>query len=264
MRFCTFASGSAGNSYYLEAAGTSVLLDCGIAGRRIHQGLQALGTSAEALSAICLTHEHIDHVQSIRMMARAAGSAQVFASPGTLAAVGDKVAAHQQRPLAAGESVQVGAIQIDAFALSHDAVEPTGFSFLAEGRRVTVITDTGYVTPEMNVLLAETDLAVLEANHEYNILMMGPYPYSLKQRIAGEKGHLSNEAAGGCLCQMVQNRQREGRVQVLLAHLSKENNTPEQALLTVQNILFEEDIVVGRDLELTVLRRDTEGPLIEF
>ncbi len=129
---------------------------------------------------------------------------------------------------------------------------------------MTIVTDTGCISEEIFAQVKDADLLVLEANHEVNILRMGAYPYPLKRRILSDRGHLSNEAAGECLCRMLQCRESgKAAPQVLLAHLSRENNTPEQAYLTVRNVLFEQDYYIDKDLTVRIIERDLAGPLVE-
>lgn len=263
MEFCSLASGSTGNCYLVKSKEAALLIDVGISGRKIAEGLCEKGLSPEEISAILLTHEHIDHVKSLRMLAGRTGG-QVYASGGTLEAVADKIKADQRLRASCGESFTVGDMEIKPFNLSHDAAEPFGYSVLCGGRKLTVVTDTGCISEEIFAELADADLLVLEANHEVNILKMGAYPYALKRRILGDTGHLSNEAAGECLCRMLRERGREqGAPKVALAHLSKDNNTPGQAYLTIRNILNEEDFYFDKDLVLTVLERDKASDFIE-
>ena len=264
LAFCSFASGSSGNCYMIRSEKTTVLMDVGIAGKYVLAGLERNGLEIEDVDGILLTHEHTDHVQSLRMIGRKAENAEVHASRGTLLSVKDKLPAGRVHEVRIDEDFYIGDILVIPFDLSHDATEPMGYSLLAGDRQVTVVTDTGYLTDEIMHHIRTADLLVLEANHEVNILKMGPYPWPLKQRILGEEGHLSNETAAGAVCEMLRNR-REGRPvpKILLAHLSRENNTPQQAYITVQNILFEKGVYVNRDLELSVLPRDEESPLIE-
>lgn len=265
LSFYTLASGSSGNSYLIQSSEATILLDVGITGKRIIAGIEKFNKSMDQVDGIMLTHEHIDHVRNIRMISRKSVNAKVYGSAGTLEAISDKVNEDSLVYIQQTRSFTVKDINVTTFNLSHDASEPVGFSFEKEGKRITVITDTGIILEEMEPIIEDTDLLVLEANHEVNILMMSErYPYSLKNRIRGDKGHLSNESAGQCLLNMLQGRKKEGMPKVYLAHLSKESNTPSHALLTVRNILAEEGFLVDRDLELNVLERDKEGPLVEI
>ena len=267
LQFYSFASSSSGNCYMVRSENTILLVDVGIAGKHVLAGLSEKGVSPEEVDGILLTHEHVDHVKSLRMISKKAHQAGVYASKGTFACVGDKVDERCIRPVQAQTPFKIGDIKVKPFRLSHDAAEPMSYSFCKDDKQITIVTDTGYVSEEVFDQVKEADLLVLEANHEVNILKMGAYPYSLKRRILGDEGHLSNEAAGKCLCEMLNHRraqQREDVPKVILAHLSKENNTPGQAYLTIRNILFEEDYYIDKDLELDVALREEVGKNVEI
>lgn len=278
---------------------TVLLIDTGIAGRRIITELSEQGLCEEDIKGILLTHEHIDHVKSLKMLARKAINASVYASPGTLLAVADKIDTGRAQAVQAEEGFSIGDITVVPFRISHDAAEPLGYSLIHGGRQLTVVTDTGCISEEIFRHIAGADLLVLEANHEVNILKMGSYPYTLKRRILGDEGHLSNEAAGDCLCRMLKARRKNGASEkggngagaaaefgtlekkngqqkensseavlqeiprVMLAHLSKDNNTPGQAYLTIRNILFESDFYINRDLKLDIASRDESSVCME-
>ena len=282
FHFCSFASGSTGNCYMAKTETTVLLIDTGIAGRKIIAELTERGICEEDVNGILVTHEHIDHVKSLKMLARKAINASVYGSSGTLQAVADKIDGDKAQIVRAGEGFLIGDITVIPFWISHDAAEPFGYSLLHGGRQLTVVTDTGYISEEIYRHIAKADLLVLEANHEVNILKMGAYPYSLKRRILGDEGHLSNEAAGDCLCRMLKERKQGGSGEgaedgqdkggyilqkppkVILAHLSKDNNTPGQAYLTVRNILFEADLYINKDLELDIASRDKSSVCMEI
>lgn len=266
LQFCSFASGSSGNCYLVRSEDTILLVDVGITGKRVLSGLEEKEIKPEQVNGILITHEHVDHVRSLRMIAKKAENAVVYSSAGTLAEVDDKLPADRSYPIETGKPFSIGDICVKPFRLSHDAIEPVGYSFAQGGKQITVITDTGCLSEEILSHAVEADLLVLEANHEVNILKMGTYPYSLKRRILGDEGHLSNETAGKCLCKVLQRRKKSGKEtapEVLLAHLSKENNTPGQAYLTIRNILFEEDFFIDKDLKLNIAGRDEVSQYIE-
>lgn len=264
FKFLSAASGSSGNCYILRTEETAVLIDVGTTGKRIIEGLSEMGLSPENVDGILVTHEHTDHVKSLKMIGKKASSARIYGSSETLHAVGETAPEERFFEVEPGAAFAVGDMKIRAFSLSHDAAGPLGYSVASGDKMCTVVTDTGCITEEMFGYIRESDLLVLEANHEVNVLMMGSYPYYLKQRIVGDKGHISNETAGSALCRMLRERRNGNTPKVILAHLSRENNTPEQAFLTVKNMLFEEDFLVGRDLFLDVAKRDQVGHIIEI
>ena len=263
LKFCSFASGSSGNCYMVKSEHTTLLVDVGITGKRVFAGLEERGVTPEEIDGILITHEHIDHVRSLRMVSKKASNAGVFASNGTLNVIADKIPEERAYGVPNESPFYIGDIRVNPFHLSHDAAEPTGYSFAHDGRQVTIVTDTGFVSEEIFHQVESEDLLILEANHEVNILKMGAYPYPLKRRILGDEGHLSNEAAGHCLCQMLKKRVHDKIPHVVLAHLSKENNTPGQAYLTIRNILFEEDFYIDKDLKLDIANRDEVSPFVE-
>ncbi|MCH3954149.1 MAG: MBL fold metallo-hydrolase [Eubacterium sp.] len=262
LEFCSFASGSSGNCYLVRSDSTSLLVDVGIAGKHILSGLKKCGMEAPDVDGILLTHEHTDHVKSIRMMGRKASNAEIYSTAGTLDCVRDKLPEDRATAIDRNQHFTVGNIEIQAFPISHDAADPVAYTFRCDGRMLSIMTDTGIVTDEMFQHIQPSDTAVLEANHEVNILRVGPYPYPLKQRILGDHGHLSNETAGNTVCRLLEEHKSDHMPRIVLAHLSHQNNTPEQAFLTVRNILFEDDYYVGKDLNLSVARRSEPTPLL--
>ena len=155
-----------------------------------------------------------------------------------------------------------GDIEVTPFKIYHDAEEPVAYSFQRGGKKLSIVTDTGIVTEAILDAIKDSDLLVLESNHEVNILLYGRYPYTVKRRILSDVGHLSNEAAGNCILDFLKDIDRRKVPKILLAHLSQENNTPQQAYITVKNILEEEDFYVGKDLYLGVVLKDQLSELM--
>ena len=264
LKFCSFASSSSGNSYLVESENTKLLVDVGIAGKKILGGLRENHIEPEEINGILITHEHIDHVKSVRMLSRKAVNAKVYATQGTASQISDKVEEEKLHIIDTEYPFTIGDIMVKPFNLSHDAAEPVGYVLEHNGKKISIITDTGYISEEIFRETYDSDFFVLEANHEINILKMGSYPYRLKQRILGNFGHLSNEAAGAYICRIIRKRKKDTMPpKIVLAHLSSENNTPSQAYLTIRNILFEEDLMIGRDLELGVILKDEMSSLME-
>ncbi|MBE6025409.1 MAG: MBL fold metallo-hydrolase [Firmicutes bacterium] len=265
LGFCSLASGSSGNCYLIKSDNTNLLLDAGISCKAIQAGLESLGISLKDIDGIFITHDHIDHIKGIKTLLKKT-SCPLYASRGTLEALVEKISPLPYERLievVTDEEIGVGDIKAMPFDLSHDTEEPKTFTFTKDGAKVCVVTDTGYVSDDIFDNIKDADILALESNHERNILLYGSYPYSLKLRILSDVGHLSNEACAHCLTEVLRYRRIRKRfsedggvLKVFLAHLSKENNTPEQALITVRNALEEEGFIVGKDLELKVLSRD--------
>lgn len=261
LKFCSFASGSSGNSYLVKDDNTAVLIDAGISGKRILQGLEETDTPREMVSALLITHEHIDHVQSIPVLTKRIPDLSVYANQATWENIERPVPQDCRHIFETGQDFRIGDLTIRPFPVPHDAAEPVGFSVYGDDRQISICTDVGYITDEIREEIQDADLLLLEANHEREMLLMGRYPYPLKQRILGDEGHLSNVSAGECLGEIV--GRREKKRQVLLGHLSRENNDPHVAMLAVRNTLQEQEIFVGGDLEITVARRDERSRLFE-
>ena len=272
LRFCSFASGSTGNCYLLKTENTNLLVDVGIAGKRVIEGLSSCAVKPEQIDGILVTHEHTDHIKSLRMIAKKAVNGKIYTSEGTAYSVNEKLPmlADKIRITDTAASFKVGDIEVEAFSLSHDAEDPVGFSVHSGGKRVTIITDTGVATKQMLSIAAKSDLLVLEANHEVNILHCSSYPYELKRRILSDYGHLSNDAAAEFIYEVDKLRKNGGgenkseKQKILLAHLSKENNSPMQAMLTIKNRLFEEDMIAGEDYLMNSLSADVATRLLEI
>ena len=261
LKFCSFASGSSGNSYLIKNKETSILVDAGISGKRILAGLEATGTPRESVAALLVTHEHSDHVLSLPVMTKRIPGLEVYANEATWENIDRPVPEERRRIFSTGETFQIGDMSIRSFSVPHDAAEPVGFSVSSGKSKISIVTDAGYITEEIYAEVADADLLLLEANHEKEMLLMGSYPYPLKQRILGDEGHLSNISAGEALGRII--REIDKRRQILLGHLSGENNDPHVALLTVENTLMEQEIYTGGDTRISVASRHEMSPLFE-
>lgn len=254
LQFCSFASGSSGNCYLVKNDDTALLIDAGISGKKIFNGLEETGTDFEDVRGLLVTHEHIDHVKSLPIVTKKLPNIRVYANEPTWNSIERPVPEDKRSYFTTGEDFYIEDFLIRPFPIPHDAAEPVGFSIYFDGRQISIVTDVGFITENIFREIVDADLLLLEANHEKEILLMGPYPYSLKRRILGETGHLSNVSAGECLCQLVEVKRKKRRI--LLGHLSRENNDPSVAMLTVKNTLMEKDIFAGNDLALDVVLRD--------
>ena len=231
MDVWSIASGSSGNAYLVRAEGATVLVECGIPLSRIATFLRRLGISLHDLTGVLLTHDHSDHTRSARQLSDTY-QVPIFATPGTLSCASLRDAA-LARPVSADRPFRVGDLEVSAFRVPHDAYEPVGFRITAQAATVTVTTDLGHVTGEVQRNLPDNDLLILEANHDVEMLQNGPYPTFLKRRVLGQHGHLSNVATAEALAAC---RDRVAS-EVWLAHLSPTNNRPPVALAAVSGHL---------------------------
>jgi len=238
LSFSVLASGSSGNSIYIKSRETSILLDAGISAKQLNQRLQVAAESSIAdLSAILVTHEHSDHVKGLKQTIKLS-KAPVYLTEGTqqaLPADVNELYQHRLNQVAAGHEFMVGDIRVTVFAVSHDATEPVAYRFDTEDGSLAVITDLGYLSDTIKSVIEGCQTFVLEANHDESMLRAGPYPWHLKRRILGDKGHLSNTDAAVGLSDILSTDE----VHVYLAHLSSENNQPDLAELTVSSVLRE-------------------------
>jgi phosphoribosyl 1,2-cyclic phosphodiesterase len=224
MRFAYLGSGSKGNAAVIESGATRVLVDCGFGLRETEKRLQRLGLSADDLDAILVTHEHDDHLGGVARLARH-HQIPVWLTRGTLAAWRD-APLELARCISPHEMFIIDDLQIQPYPVPHDAREPCQYVFSDGARRVGVLSDAGSVTPHMRAVLSACDALLIEFNHDVAMLEAGPYPESLKRRVGGSLGHLSNVQAAGLLSGIDCSRLRH----LALAHLSETNNTPQLAL----------------------------------
>ncbi len=228
----TLASGSSGNALVLSWEGRCILVDAGISCRRIRQSLLALGLDLPSLDAICVTHTHSDHISGLQTLLKRT-DCPVFASAPAGRDLLRRMVLLEDRLQEAAGTVWVNGCAVTAFPVSHDAPGSRGYRFDTPDGAVGLLTDSGVVTPEAEAVLPGVALAVLEANHDVETLRSGPYPYFLKKRILGPGGHLRNEDAAAFAVTLAAAGARE----IVLAHLSRENNTPAMALRAVETAL---------------------------
>lgn len=223
IRFSLLGSGSKGNATLVECGGSRVMIDCGFNTREAEKRLLALGVEPGAIDAILVTHEHGDHLGGVARFARKHGI-QVWMTHGTYAAWNDPLPGQTQR-FSPHQGFHVGGIEVQPYPVPHDAREPCQY-LLGDGRRkLGILSDVGHVTAHMRQVLADCDALTLECNHDLQMLAQGPYPQSLRQRVGGHLGHLSNLQAASLLDALDPIRLQH----LVLTHLSEVNNTPELA-----------------------------------
>ena len=249
-RLCPLFSGSSGNSYYIGSAQSGILIDVGRSAKQIENALKENDLDIKSVKAIFVTHEHIDHVQGLRVLA-SRHKIKVFSSVGTIEALEEKELINSKVDIAPIDSkgITAAGMNIVPFRISHDCREGYGYVVESEnGRRTAFATDTGYLSSEIKNALSGCDTVVLESNHDVGMLQCGAYPYILKKRILSDIGHLSNETAAAQAAELV----RSGTTRILLAHLSRENNMPDLALQTSLCTLHQNGMKKNIDFMLTV------------
>ncbi len=265
MRFVSIASGSSGNCIYVGSEETHILIDAGISMKRIREGLNSLDLDLPDLSAIFVTHEHSDHIAGLKMILKHY-DIPVYATGGTIAGIhaSDKQAVMADKQfctVAAEENVMLGDLMIRPMTISHDAMEPCAYRVYQDDKSVAVATDLGCYNDYTVNALQGMDAILLEANHDIRMLQAGPYPYQLKRRILGDRGHLSNEKSGELLCQLLHDNMKA----IMLGHLSEQNNLPELAYETVRvGIEMGDNPYHGNDFPLMVASRSERGPVINI
>ena len=256
----SIASGSSGNCIYIGSDNTHVLVDAGISNKRIEMGLNDLGLNARELDGILITHEHSDHIKGLGVLARKYGT-PIYSTKETLEEIQDskslgEIPEDLMHPITPDVDFMVGDLEVKPFRIDHDAANPVAYRVQNEKRSVAVATDMGHYSQYIIDHLQGLDAILLEANHDVDMLMAGPYPYALKQRILSGRGHLCNEDCGRALAQL----RATGVKNAVLGHLSKENNFPPLAVATVQGVLEEAGIT---DVSLALARRDEPTGVFE-
>lgn len=256
LSLTTFASGSGGNCLLVSAGNIHILIDAGISCRRITRNLKALGLLPEDLSAVLITHEHSDHVAGLATLVKNY-PVPVYAGEQTAAALLNTIPGLERQicPFRTDGEFEAAGVDVFAFSTPHDTPGSVGYRLETGGRTVGVVTDLGYMPDSVLDRVAGADFLLLEANHDVETLKRGPYPYYLKRRILGDRGHLSNEASASAARAAAE----RGTRTIILAHLSQQNNTEELALAAVSGELLRAGFAAGEDVELSVAPRSEMG-----
>lgn len=237
IKFSILASGSTGNAMVVVNDSVKLLVDAGLSGRKIEQLLAAREVACSELDGILVTHEHSDHIKGLGPVARKY-NLPIYANEKTWAEL-DKVVgpleSEQRQILHTGETLDFDTLRVESYPISHDAADPVGYCFYSGEQKLSVVTDLGYVSPKVKEKVVDSDVLILESNHDIEMLRVGSYPWNVKRRILGDTGHLSNEAAGEALGELLSSKTKR----VYLAHLSREHNMLDLAKMTVQSVLEE-------------------------
>ena len=257
MRFCNIASGSSGNCTYAGDDHTHLIIDAGISGKRIEAGLNELELTTPDMTGILITHEHTDHIGGLGVLARRYGI-PIYATGGTMDAIRrmpryKDIPDHLYHVVKADQAFSLGDFEILPLAVSHDAAEPVAYRLENNGKRASIATDLGTYDEHIVRSMRNSDILMLEANHDVHMLEVGPYPYPLKKRILGDKGHLSNDLCGRLLTELISDRLQ----QVFLGHLSKDNNLEELAYETVRlEVTMSDDNYRWGDFPVSIAKRN--------
>ena len=260
MRFCSISSGSSGNCQFIETGQHRILIDIGLSARQIERLLGEKDIDPASITAVFVTHEHSDHIKGVGVWMRRY-RVPVMATAGTWKGMErsiGQVPGELRVELRAGKGYRMSDLRIETVPSCHDANDPCGYVVESGGRKAAVFTDTGIVTQTMLHHLCETDIAVLESNHDIDMLMNGPYPLALKKRIRSNVGHLSNIDCAQTICEA---RRLGGSGIFLLGHLSDENNRPQLALDTSTTLMRQEGHPCD---QIYVTQRESAGAIFEL
>ena len=265
MRLLNIASGSSGNSTYIGNESTHILVDAGISRKRIMEGLADADISFCDIDALLITHEHIDHISSLGVLARTR-NIPIYATEGTIKGIlaCNSLGSYDREllvPVMADKEISVGNIKVKPLSIPHDANDPVCYKFDDGRSKAAVVTDLGEYDDRLADELSGMDMLMLEANHDVRMLEAGPYPYKVKQRILGRYGHLSNENSGRFLSRLLHDNIKS----IILAHVSRENNTRDLAKLAVENeVDMSDNKYKAKDFEMNVASQWRPTGVFEF
>ena len=261
FKFCSLYSGSTGNSLLIQSEKNKILIDAGESCKKIEEGLSNINIDVNSLDAILVTHEHSDHIKGLGTLSKK-HNIPVFANSGTWNSMTEqknKIAAENINTFKTNEGFRIGDFFITPFNIPHDAAEPCGFNICYGNHKISIATDLGHITEDILYHLTNSSFIMLESNYDSEILKCSSYPYTLKRRISGPEGHLSNDLAG----QLISNLMKSGLKHAMLGHLSKENNFPELAYKTVVEKIIENHLN-ETSIRLNVAKRYTHSSLIDI
>lgn len=254
FKFCSLSSGSSGNCQYIETENTKILIDAGFSGKRIEDLLASIDVCPSTLDGIFVTHEHADHIKGVGVLSRRY-DLPLFANRRTWQAMESKIGKIKEKNIQffnSEELIEMKDLLINPIKIFHDAGEPVGYVLYNKNKKISIVTDTGFIDDNIKDKIKNSNLYLMESNHDVNMLENGKYPWFLKERISSKKGHLSNDDAAGILNDIIMGKEEV----ILLGHLSKDNNKPELAYRTVESKLNYSGIKINKDVILDMTYRD--------
>lgn len=259
FQFCSLYSGSSGNCSFVQTSTTKILIDAGVSSKKIVEALNSINVEPSSINSILITHEHSDHTSGLGIFSKKF-NIPVYANLETWNAMTKQKEKIEENNinLFSFNSFFIGDIKVEPFSIPHDAANPCGFNLYNENKKMSIATDIGHMNTDIINHLSNSSFLLLEANYEPEILKCSSYPYILKERIKGPNGHLSNSDAGKTISYLIEH----GLTNVMLGHLSIENNFPELAYKTVIEELMQNK-VLENNLHLSVAKRYEASPIID-
>jgi phosphoribosyl 1,2-cyclic phosphodiesterase len=262
LNFCSLSSGSSGNCYYLGNEFHGILIDAGISAKSIRKFLMSIDISMQTIMGVLITHNHIDHIKGLEVLTRK-GSIPAFTTDNiwkSILSPHHRISRDCIREIPLQQKFHLAGFDIEAFPVCHDAPETIGFHICAGGKKITIVTDLGHICQTAAPYIKAANLLVIESNYDEEMLVNGRYPYFLKARIQSDYGHLGNEQTSVFLADNI----NDNLSHICLAHLSKNNNTPEKALQTLQQIFSDKGIVLNGQLRISILNRNIPTDIIRL
>lgn len=263
MVFCSLYSGSSGNSMFITSDRAKILIDAGLPGKKIDEALKAIDEETKNIDGIFITHEHSDHIKGVGVISRKY-DIPIYANADTWSAMEGslgKIKEHNIKVIDKRSVTEIGDLNIKAFNIPHDASGPMGYTVSDGKKNISIATDFGTFTREIYDNVKDSEVILLESNHDVNMLKFGPYPYQLKRRILSEIGHLSNDDCGNAIVELVKCGNNK---KIILGHLSNTNNQPDLAYATVLDVLNDNGIKNNEDIILTMANRHNPSSYIKI
>lgn len=262
LNFCSLSSGSSGNCYYLGNEFHGILIDCGISATSIRKFLKDLDISMQTIMGVLITHNHIDHIRGLDVLTRK-NSLPAF----TTRNVWDSILPYQKnisrdciREIPLQQKFHLAGFDIEAFPVFHDAPETIGFHICTEDQKITIVTDLGHICPTAAPYIREANLLIIESNYDEEMLINGRYPHFLKKRIQSDTGHLGNHQTSVFLAEVI----TDNLSHICLAHLSKNNNTPEKAMQELRKTFSERGIILSCNQHISILSRNIPTEIVRL